>query len=61
MTGDGDRFASSVSVGQVPGIAKQQEIVLQGAFSLDLEAYLAEQCGLAKNYFQTKLPHGKKK
>ncbi|RYH29916.1 hypothetical protein EON65_06880 [archaeon] len=55
------RFACSVSVSSVPGIAKQKEMLLQGNFILDMETYLIDQYLLPRHVIEVKGLKSKKK
>lgn len=46
------RFACSVAVNAVPGIASQREIVIQGPFAMEIAAFLQETQGLLPQYVE---------
>lgn len=54
------KFACSVSLSNVPGIPHEKEILLQGPFGLEVEAYLVENCGIPRNLFEVSYGKGTK-
>ena len=54
------RFACSVSLSSVPGIPKEREVVLQGNFGADMEAYLGASWGVPRHLVELETGKGVK-
>ena len=54
-------FACSVSVGLIPGMTKEKEILMQGNMISELERCLQEQCNIPRELIQNLMTGRKKK